>query len=149
MRRTFSILVKTAVLAGLAFLAFRWLSFFLPWARTHVGTYGATLSVACSLLSTATASLAVILLNSKNAGRIARNVFIIFGCFAAAFVLGGYIFAVNRGFGEGERGLLVFGVIGTLIGYCWTLLREINAANAPQPQGGSPLRGSGSTKLGN
>lgn len=89
--------------------------------------------MACSLLATATARLVAILLNSKNARRIARNTFIIFGCFAAAFILGCFNFAVNHGFGEEEQGLLVVGIIGTLIGYCRTLRRGINAANAPQP----------------
>jgi hypothetical protein len=79
------------------------------------------------LLATATASVTVVLLNSKNARRVARSDFIIFGCFATALVLGNYVFGVHRGFGEGEQGLLVFGIIGTLIGYCWTLLREGDA----------------------
>ena len=129
MPRIFSILVKTVAASGLAWLTFRALSYIVPWAlsRSFAASYF-WLYVATDLITFVAASVAVISLTRKNLWRVTWNTVIILVCCTAGLFLG-HPTPISHGMGEVEQDRFIGGVLGTTVGYLWTLLRDARANN--------------------
>jgi hypothetical protein len=128
MSRNCLIPIKVAGIVGLIWTAFCWLSFFVPWAarRSYVAPYIA-FDVSIFVFGIVSACIAFILLTPKNFWRVLTNVLIIFAGFALGWIAGDPMTWGNydhEGGLETTQGQLLFGPLGTLLGYGLTLLRE-------------------------
>ncbi len=136
------ILLKAAAIFGLGYAAFRYLSFFIHWAarRSYIGPYNVAFVVTSILVAFASASGVVVLLNRRNGWRVATNALIIFACFALGWTFGDPLTrgTYDHGDAETELGWMIFGTLGTLVGYILTLVREAYGANKARSRGESP-----------
>jgi hypothetical protein len=110
----------------LVFLTFQWHLALHRWADglPYLGSQ-AVFWDALLAIGTLTACLAIMLLSQHNARRVVINTFIIMICSTAGLLFGGLFLDSRYDFDDGgaERGCLVFGILGTLLGWVCTMAR--------------------------
>ena len=136
------ILLKAAAIFGLGYAAFCYLSLFVHWAarRSYIGPYDIAFVVTSILIAFASASGVVVVLNRKNSWRVVTNTSLLSSPASPwddPLSRGSY----DHGGAETEQGWLIFGTLGTLVGYILTLLRETKSTNKSRSRGESPLGG--------
>ena len=118
--------LKCVVCTCLVFLAFQWHLALHRWAsvRLYVGPHLVFWDTLIAI-GTLTACLAIMLLSQHNARRVAINTFIIMSCSVAGLMFGDPSCrgSYDHGGGETAQGCLVFGILGTLMGWIWTMAR--------------------------
>src|SRR5262245_13415942 len=140
MAKTLEFAVKFSAVSAVAWLTFRWLRFFVPWAsaREYLEPF-APLYVAAVLIAAVSASCAILLTTRQHFKRIMTNVLIIFASAAIGWWLGDPMAqgSYDHGWGESEQGWLVGGCLGAFFGYALTLMRyEFAGRKEPQSLSG-------------